>query len=568
MRIPFSFLLMACIATGQISVFDLTTNGDGSVAYFSTSLPRANSGDSTKTFDPSNSRIFQVTAAGVQLYMERPPASPEPTGIGGYALTNYYSLSRPETSRDGSVFVVTGQCKCFGGGHCTEAPLWETTVSGATGFGVYPVFGSGRLSGNGRYLLTFNYQPFSSSLIDMRTGKASYGLPPMSSEALGAGRVVADDGTVVYGDPNITLVGPSSGSHLPAGIAWPSEPVIDSAANLVVYSSAVGGAKPSIHVYRIQEQRDATLVAFPNASAYRPFVTADGRRVMFLSNASGLPQIYVVNIDSTGLRQVSRDPTGVTLVAMSDDGKVGWYFSGSSRLYQMNLDTGEARERMGQTLQAEIPAQVVPGSAYSLVGTGFGDDVFTATSFPLPRSLGGVSVGVNGVDAPLYSVSPQQITLQIPWETESTVEVIVHAASTSPFYLAFSTGAQTAYAALLTVIHQNWQGLVTPDSPAEPGEILHLYGTGFGPVDPKQTDGVPASTDPAHTIMPITCSAYAADYTTTVDFPVLFAGLAPGFVGYYQMDIRVPVSNLPQHINLTCSEGTGSFSTSFAARPQ
>ena len=112
---------------------------------------------------------------------------------------------------------------------------------------------------------------------------------------------------------------------------------------------------------------------------------------------------------------------------------------------------------------------------------------------------------------------------------------------------------------------------MTADLPARPNEVLHLYGAGFGRVDRSQADGVPAPSDPpASTVVPITCWAWGADNVTQLDIPVLFAGLAPGLVGYYQMDIRVPASNLRASVQLNCTgEGDNSnFFGWFAAREQ
>ena|ERR1700736_4724957 len=86
-----------------------------------------------------------------------------------------------------------------------------------------------------------------------------------------------------------------------------------------------------------------------------------------------------------------------------------------------------------------------------------------------------------------------------------------------------------------------------------------------------QADGVPAPVDPpARTVVPITCWASGADNVTKLEIPVLFAGLAPGLAGYYQMDIRLPAANLRPAIQLNCTgEGDNSnFFGSFAARQQ
>ena len=119
-------------------------------------------------------------------------------------------------------------------------------------------------------------------------------------------------------------------------------------------------------------------------------------------------------------------------------------------------------------------------------------------------------------------------------------------------------------------MHEDWSALVTSVAPARPGEILHLYGTGFGRVDSQPSDGMPAPADPpARTTAPLTCWAWGADNLTQMDIPVLYAGLAPGLAGVYQMDVRVPAANLRPSVQLNCiGEGDNSnFLGSFAVKP-
>ena len=109
-------------------------------------------------------------------------------------------------------------------------------------------------------------------------------------------------------------------------------------------------------------------------------------------------------------------------------------------------------------------------------------------------------------------------------------------------------------------IHQDWSSYVTPDRPASPGEVLHLYGTGFGPVQPAVATGMPASASPLAVVpaMP-TCTSDPGGPTT-----VVYLGLAPGLVGYYQMDVRLPEAISSVHptenkthdqFYLTCGRG-------------
>jgi len=264
---------------------------------------------------------------------------------------------------------------------------------------------------------------------------------------------------------------------------------------------------------------------------------------------------------------------------MYADGKVAWYFSGAAQIRRINLDTGEDEERLGRTPQFVGGGPMAAGSICFLTGLGFSEQVFTA-QYPLPRSLGGVSVTVKGVDRPILSVSPTQIIFQVPWQTEPVTGLLeknaeVKIESSSPFgprldFFNFTRSASGAFLSLphsydALAVHQNFDALVTPDNPAQPGEILHFYGTGFGRVASPPPDGMPGPADPlAATIVPVTCHASS---DSGPEIPVLYAGLAPGFVGIYQLDVRLPTTSLKPSIVLSC-RGEAYFSSgSFAVKP-
>jgi uncharacterized protein (TIGR03437 family) len=73
--------------------------------------------------------------------------------------------------------------------------------------------------------------------------------------------------------------------------------------------------------------------------------------------------------------------------------------------------------------------------------------------------------------------------------------------------------------------------------PAKPGDVLILWGTGFGPTTPAATPGqeVP-STATYSTSDPVTVTVGGISAT------VYGAALAPGFAGLYQVAIQVPTS--------------------------
>ena len=74
----------------------------------------------------------------------------------------------------------------------------------------------------------------------------------------------------------------------------------------------------------------------------------------------------------------------------------------------------------------------------------------------------------------------------------------------------------------------------TPTVAAKPGEVIVLWGTGFGPTNPSPPPGVAVPSDRAHA----TATAPAVTINN-VPATVLGAALSPGSVGLYQVAIQV-----------------------------
>jgi uncharacterized protein (TIGR03437 family) len=120
----------------------------------------------------------------------------------------------------------------------------------------------------------------------------------------------------------------------------------------------------------------------------------------------------------------------------------------------------------------------------------------------LPTSLEGVSVAINGLPAYVEYISPSQINVLAPDDaTLGPVQVQVTTAGQAgssltaqkgEFAPAFFTFDGTHVAAL----HADYSVVGAPNllpgtvtTPAKPGEIILLYGTGFGPATPPQPSG-------------------------------------------------------------------------------
>jgi len=70
---------------------------------------------------------------------------------------------------------------------------------------------------------------------------------------------------------------------------------------------------------------------------------------------------------------------------------------------------------------------VVPGGVASIFGVNLAGGTQLASSTPLPTSLGGVQVTVNGIPAPIFFVSAFQINFQIPFDglTNGSLTIVV-----------------------------------------------------------------------------------------------------------------------------------------------
>jgi uncharacterized protein (TIGR03437 family) len=185
---------------------------------------------------------------------------------------------------------------------------------------------------------------------------------------------------------------------------------------------------------------------------------------------------------------------------------------------------------------------LAPGADASIFGTHFAATTVVAPSVPFPLTLGGVSVTVNGIAAPLIYAGTGQINFQVPYEIEigtASIVVSVNGAPSPPAQVSiaptapgvlFSTGGQA--------IAQNQDySMNGPGNPAQAGSYLTLYLVGGGMPSPPVATGAPAPMSPLSTFAPVSATIGGSPAN------VVFAGLTPGSVGLMQVNLQVP--NLP-----------------------
>ena len=121
----------------------------------------------------------------------------------------------------------------------------------------------------------------------------------------------------------------------------------------------------------------------------------------------------------------------------------------------------------------EGPAVLVPGSLLSIFGQNLARTKMESRAFPLPTDLDGTTVFVNGAAAPLLFVSPSQINLQVPWETEPGSATIT-VASGGAYSRTLSAAVGPAHPTLLAVAFANGAPVSAErhPGPARPGRDI------------------------------------------------------------------------------------------------
>jgi uncharacterized protein (TIGR03437 family) len=159
----------------------------------------------------------------------------------------------------------------------------------------------------------------------------------------------------------------------------------------------------------------------------------------------------------------------------------------------------------------------------------------------LPTQLAGVSVAIDGKPAFVEYISPTQINVQAPADTATgTVNVVVtNNGAASPPATAqlqtvapalFMTPAHNAIASVLPTYTP-----VTSTAPAKPGDMVVLWGTGFGPTTPPVPAGTIVTGAPVMSTPPVVTVG-------GVQVPVISSVLTTGTVGLYQITIQLPAN--------------------------
>jgi len=201
----------------------------------------------------------------------------------------------------------------------------------------------------------------------------------------------------------------------------------------------------------------------------------------------------------------------------------------------------------GVVNSASFAAQspLAPGALVSIFGSKLADSQGSASSLPLPTQLGGTVALIAGQSAPLIFSSDGQVNAILPADLAVNTPQLLTVRRGNRLSVPERVTLAPAEPAIFTANQSGTgQGAITltgtrtlaaPGSPARAGGVIEIYAAGLGAVSPPVASGMAAPSSP----LSFTTNQVAV---TIGGIPanVLFAGLAPGFTGLYQLNVMVP----------------------------
>jgi adhesin/invasin len=200
------------------------------------------------------------------------------------------------------------------------------------------------------------------------------------------------------------------------------------------------------------------------------------------------------------------------------------------------------------TFEPHVP--LAPGSLISVFGERLSEGVAQAEELPLEVAMAGTMVVMAGRPMPLLFTSEGQVNAIVPYglNVNTRHQVLVRrgntyaqpvavdvAAAQPAVFLAPQPGAEKQ-GHIYRATADGAQVLAGPSDPAKAGDVIVLYCSGLGAVDPAVEAGeaAPSEEPLARTVDPVELRIGGKAAT------VFYSGLVPGFSGLYQVNAVVP----------------------------
>ena len=193
-----------------------------------------------------------------------------------------------------------------------------------------------------------------------------------------------------------------------------------------------------------------------------------------------------------------------------------------------NGSAGTMITGLGNAFSQSQPT-LAPGMLLSIVGSNLSNTTRAIASDPFPYGADGVSVQVNGLQAPILFVSPTQLNIQVPY-----------GAGAGPGVIGVNNNGQVA--GMAVQIAPSAPGIFIGATPSVNQDgVVTLYLTGAGEVSNLITTGTAPDLKTAAANLPKSILPLQA---TVGGYPVFvqFAGIGAGLVGITQVNLIVPES--------------------------
>jgi uncharacterized protein (TIGR03437 family) len=197
---------------------------------------------------------------------------------------------------------------------------------------------------------------------------------------------------------------------------------------------------------------------------------------------------------------------------------------------------------------ADYVPGVVAGSIAAVFGSNLAIGQASSTApAPLPTTLAQSSLMIGTQAMPLYVAMASQVNVQIPWEvagqTQTSITATVNGVTSNTEITPLVNFAPGIFTTNMlgtgqgAILIAGTAQLASAGTPATRGGYVSIFCTGLGAVSNQPATGTAALVNP---LSQTSASAGVAIGGTAAT--VTFSGLAPGFVGLYQVNAQVPTS--------------------------
>jgi uncharacterized protein (TIGR03437 family) len=198
-------------------------------------------------------------------------------------------------------------------------------------------------------------------------------------------------------------------------------------------------------------------------------------------------------------------------------------------------------------------APLAPGGIATLTGLGLAAANLDAPGAPLPTSLNGTSVLIGAIEAPVFSVSPGQIRIQVPTGLDPnrahSIVVGANGAYTIPDTINLvpaEPGISTRDGAL-AIAQSALSTPISAESPTHPGDQVTIFLEGMGLTTPPVESGTAADGPSGVQLTPtVSVNGEKAE--------IGYAGLTPGLIGVYEINLQIPADLAPGDVPVVVTQ--------------